>query len=197
MSPDQFLALWDARFHGVSMVPHCFRHDLPTRWFRVHSLPDSQRYAADQVEWALLLERQNKVLTDILGEGADILLVTGDHYAQGQFAADLWPDVDALEGIDFTALPGIDLHLLDPDLFVDGWTYQPKYAQQVWQAGAFNSLLRAIADDLGRAYFISLQTGALAAPYDGGIDFVMPDQQARDRAKQNYKAWISKRPDGL
>jgi len=57
--------------------------------------------------------------------------------------------------------------------------------------------LRDIADDRLRTFFISSGNQAIAAPYDGGIDFILKDIETKDFYKEKYKDWLSARQDGL
>jgi len=43
-----------------------------------------------------------------------------------------------------------------------------------------------------------METGKIiAAPYDGGVDFILKNNQTRDNFKEKYKEWLSEREDGL
>ena len=64
-------------------------------------------------------------------------------------------------------------------------------------AGAFDTLLDAIAADVQRALWVSARSGAVFAPYDGGADLIVPSEVERDALAETFAAWRSPRPDGL
>nr|WP_156809766.1 hypothetical protein [Riemerella columbina] len=66
-----------------------------------------------------------------------------------------------------------------------------------WHRDEKNELLRAIADDTVRAMWVCPFKNILIAPYDGGMDIIVPSTQQRDRLKNKYKDWLSHREDGL
>ena len=45
-----------------------------------------------------------------------------------------------------------------------------------WYLNSLDSLLKKIANDKVRAFFISLDKKNIIAPYDGGIDFILRDK---------------------
>jgi hypothetical protein len=45
--------------------------------------------------------------------------------------------------------------------------------------------------------FLSFEKNVIVAPYDGGVDCILKDVETRDYFKNKYKAWLSKREDGL
>ncbi|MCK6616008.1 MAG: hypothetical protein L6Q51_00020 [Cyclobacteriaceae bacterium] len=58
-------------------------------------------------------------------------------------------------------------------------------------------LLREIANDKTRAFFVSFDKNEIVAPYDGGIDFILKDILTKEKYKNKYKQWLSEREDGL
>ena len=65
MTSEQFNTYWALNFADSIPIPHYFRQDYSDRWFRIHSLPGSKRYADNEEEWNILLDRQNKIITDL------------------------------------------------------------------------------------------------------------------------------------
>ena len=51
MTSEQFNTYWALNFADSIPIPHYFRHDYSDRWFRIHSLPGSKRYADNEEEW--------------------------------------------------------------------------------------------------------------------------------------------------
>ena len=81
----------------------------------MHSLPELQRYATTQAEWAMLLNRQNYLLTDLLGNNEEVVLVTGEY----EFDNITLPADDTLIGelidLNFTPSERLDLHQLSAE----------------------------------------------------------------------------------
>lgn len=57
--------------------------------------------------------------------------------------------------------------------------------------------IREIANDNTQAFFVSFDKKIIVAPYDGGVDFILKNNQTRDNFKEKYKEWLSEREDGL
>jgi hypothetical protein len=83
MTAEEFKVYWGSNYHETVPISHYFRHDYSDRWFRIHSLPQSKRYAENDQEWSILLHRQNQIVTDLIGENSNFLLVTGEHTMEG------------------------------------------------------------------------------------------------------------------
>jgi len=190
---------WNSNYPETVPISHHFRHDYPTRWFRIHSLPESKRYANNEEEWSILLGRQNEIITDLLGGNSDFLLVTGEYAWDGGNTTLDAPlvEVDSVAQTPFISLDKIDLHQLSPAEYDLGTFYHPMFNKQNWMRGKFDDLLRDIANDKLRAFFISIEKELLIAPYDGGVDFVLENTTTRDHYKEKYRDWLSSRQDGL
>ena len=53
-----------------------------------------------------------------------------------------------------------------------------------------------IADDEVRFMWMSADTGAVFAPYDGGVDLILPDTQAVSQMALKHSDWLSSYRDG-
>lgn len=197
MTANQFKEFWRSVYPETATIGYLFRFDYQDRWFRIHSLPESKRYADTKDEWRILLSRQNTIITDLLGENSKVLLVTGDYHSDEH--EEMYPieNATSISNMSFTPLEHIDLHKLSPDEYDQGQAYRPMFSEQLWQKNKFDNLLQEIADDKLRAFFISIQNNCIVSPYDGGIDFILKDTTTRDFFKGKYKDWLSKREDGL
>jgi hypothetical protein len=89
------------------------------------------------------------------------------------------------------------LHKLSLDEYDEGQTFRPAFSETVWNSSKHDLLLKEIANDGARAFFVSLDNKVIVAPYDGGIDFILKDTETRNIYKQNYKEWLSEREDGF
>ena len=197
MTAEDFKHFWDSTYPDTIPIGNYFKHDYSDRWFRIHSLPNSQRYPSDQEDWKILLDRQNIILTDLLANESSILIVTGDHHAEGYL--ELYPidEVKSIKSFTFTRLEPIDLHLLGPEQYEKGQTYIPMFTVQSWDAHKFDEVLKDIAEWNLEAFFISVHNQCIVSPYDGGMDIILQDSQTRDFYRTKYEAWLSPRKDGL
>ena len=65
---------------AAERVAHRLRATFPARRNLVsHSLPDSKRYPDDPDEYATVLGRQNRILDELVGGGAGIVLLTTEY----------------------------------------------------------------------------------------------------------------------
>ncbi|HYG01794.1 MAG TPA: hypothetical protein VD927_05070 [Chryseosolibacter sp.] len=197
MTREQFKTLWTSRYPKTIPIAHLFKHDYSDRWFRIHSLHESKRYADNEEEWRILLNRQNSIITDILGDNSKVLIVTGEYHYEGHTDLDSLEDVNSIKQFSFTYLDNIDLHKLSPEDYDQGQTYKPRFSESVWLKGNWDNVLRDIAQDNVRVFFISVDNDIVVAPYDGGIDFILKDTVTRDSYKNKYRDWLSDRDDGL
>ena len=151
------------------------RSIYPERWLRIHSLPESKRYAESEEEWAELLLRHNIVATETLDEGSPCYLIRG-----------LWIEPDVYRQSWVADLEGHEQSL------------QFNVTETVWNRSRHNVLLREVADEkVANIVFASRVTGQVYAPYDGGADLVFCNGQERNERKQLYRAWLSAHPEGL
>jgi hypothetical protein len=198
MDQHEFLKRWQLLTNETVPISHYLKDALPDRWLGIHSLPESKRYPSDAQDWATLLERQNTVATELLGEDTDVYLLAGDYdYPEDLESADLTlSSFDSLKTIDFQPLVQLDLHALDPDNYPTGLSYQAQYALTKWSPGQVDAALRDIALDELRIMWVCFERGVIFAPYDGGVDLILPEARARNHFRSRYSAWLSPRPDG-
>jgi len=198
MIKTELLQLWDRDFSGVPMLNRQFRHQFPDRWLRIHSLKASQRYPASEADWQALLSRQNNAISAVFGAGSEVILIRAAHYyidepvpvpaGQG-FAGitDLMP---------FEPLEAFDKHTIDAG-YEPGAMLRPEFSISVWRNGYFEPLLRLLAVEEESVFFISPDAHAIAAPYDGGIDFIFRDEETREWYRDLLREWLSPSPSGL
>ena len=174
MSGIECRAWWDEHFPDSAPLGYRLRQAYPERWLRIHSLPESKRYADTEEEYAELLRRHNKVATDALGAGSRCYLIEGFCIVSGD-RRDGW--VLTLDGEE---LP------------------RPEATEAIWSYGRHDALLRQVADwKTANIIFASPGSGRVYAPYDGGADLIYLNEQERDERKAVYRAWLSAYPGGL
>lgn len=196
---ENFQSLWNTRFPNKLPISHLFHHDFHEFWFRIHSLPESKRYAEKKEEFALLLSRHNQIITDCFGLNTPIYIVTG-HYFYPESDPSKYHPKDILH-YNLNSAPSINLHQAAPEIFDDGESndlcFTSLYVQTNWQPNIHNDLLLKIADDKIKGFLISFEKNIIVAPYDGGIDFIIQDDSFKQQLKEKYRDWLSSRADGL
>lgn len=197
MTAEKFKMFWESNYPQTVPISFSLKHDYPDRWFRIHSLPESKRYAEDEEEWSILLHRQNKVITDLLGQDSNFLLVVEEYMIEGLTEIDPSERISSIAQIPFTAHAKIDLNKLRPEQYDTGSYCVPLISEQVWSPNKFDDLLRDIADSKLGAFFVSIENKLIVAPYDGGVDFILKDSETRDFYKEKYSSWLSPREDGF
>ncbi len=198
MTPDAFQQLWDKIAPTVPPIAYLFKWRLSERWFRVHSLPSSKRYADTPIEWTILLDRQQSILADLSKEITQIILVTSffDN-DDSRFFDKFTEEVPVFSGLKFIQVEKVDLHKLEPDNYSAGMFCHPIATELALDAPQIEPILRAIANDEISAFFINPVSGFIIAPYDGGVDIILPNNDLRNHYRSKYREWLSERTDGF
>ncbi|MGW5345470.1 DUF3885 domain-containing protein [Streptomyces sp. HUAS TT3] len=189
---ERLTRLWQAHRPAGPVLPWELKTTYADRWVRFHSLPESKRYAQDETEYAVLLDRYNTVLDELFA-GGEAYVVTTD-WADPSEPTDYAARRAALhpQGTLWTTLDETD----DPDpAFHTRWYF---YAdRRPWQRGCLDPLLRAVADDTLPGIFVT-DPGftRIHHPYDGGADVILPTPEERDRLRDQHSAWLSAHPSG-
>jgi len=191
---------WFSRYR----VPPCgyfLRGEADLNWLRIHSLPRSKRYADTPAEWTELLRRQNTVATRLLGESSSCIVYvrTFEHTSDWSLRNSAWWSRHDFKMLDeqFPLYEGHpDRDLDDPeDREAD---IRFAIAPTQWNSGKFDDLIRAVADDETESVtFLSLTTGQVYAPYDGGADLFFQTEGDEQECRSEWHAWLSDHPCGL
>jgi len=168
---------WAQHHGGRYPLGWLLREDTSLPWVRFHALPDSKRYAQNNRERRIVLDRANSLGNRLLGRGGSCWLVEAN------------PDKiedDAIFGGAYTPVDPDDRHC-------------SFYARAVeWQPEAFDALIAKIADDItGPTLWMNRETGSLFAPYDGGFDCFPTSWDEVSALRVSLVAWLSSHPDGL
>ncbi|WP_332604478.1 DUF3885 domain-containing protein [Acinetobacter sp. ESBL14] len=193
-----FQTQWDRFYPNKLPISHYLIQDFPQFWFRIHSLPESKRYADTTAEYELLLNRHNKIITDCFGDDASIFIVSGHYFSHSRNNKAYDPAF--ILPYKFHLEQEINLKLLNPEDYDDDEEdsfFRPCTVEVTWQENQHNDLLKKIADDELRAFMISFEQNIIVAPYDGGIDFIIFDEVKRNDLRNKYQDWLSPRADGL
>lgn len=197
MTKDEFYTLWILNYSETAQISHIFKRIFSNRWFRIHSLPESKRYADNESEWETLLLRQNEIITELFGLDTNVFLVAGEYDWDNERKIHTTQNKDVLKEYSFTQLDNIDLYKLNSDDYNNGEIYRPAFAETIWKPKQHDKLLKEIGADNTRAFFVSFDKNIIVAPYDGGIDFILKDSPTKDFYKSKYSQYLSKREDGM
>ncbi len=197
MTSKEFLFFWTTHYPKTIPLAHYFKHIYTERWFRIHSLPESKRYAETEEEWIILLERHNTLISDLIGANLELLLVTGEISLDGSYPIPECVTNQLFSNFQFTGVSPINLHKWSPEEYNKDTIYIPLVTKLKWTYNNFNALLKAVAEDKMRFFFIEPSKPLIIAPYDGGVDIVLPNEELKNKYKEKYKDWLSFRQDEL
>jgi hypothetical protein len=174
---------WVQSFGSVAPLGWQLRREWPERWLRLHTLPDSKRYADNEAEHAEVRRRQLAVAEEVLGAGKPCWIVVPT-YESSEIPSRRF---DELSGLDLTRAFSRSADVGE----VTFWA-----AHSTWQLAQFKEALRSISDD-GLQALWAADDRSIFAPYDGGIDVITQSVAILARLKVRFSAWRSPRPDGL
>lgn len=197
MTPVQFESFWRSTYPGSVPLAHLFKYDFSNRWFRIPNLSDTKRYPITKQDWEGLLKHQNGIITDLIGNNSSLWGITGEYGLVDNFEKPKFITSGLLSKFTFVELNPIDMHMISQAEFKMGEIYKPFITELTWQSNKFNDLLKAIANDDTRMFFICLSPKCLIAPYDGGIDFVVENNQIKNTYEKKYKNWMSAKIEGV
>jgi hypothetical protein len=197
MTPPDFKKDWEELYPGVYPVSFLFKDDLNHLWFRVHSLPESKRYAEEEEEWTELLDRHNAIMSELIGKDAAIYMVALSYEHENYKEIHRFSDVESVKAYAMTPHEPIDLQQIDPECWSAGSRGIPMVAVEQWSKGKFDAIFRDIANDNVRIFFFSPSQKRIVAPYDGGIDLVLEDEATKNIFREKYSAWLPQNDLGL
>lgn len=175
---------WQEHFGSTEPIGHQLRKALPERWFRIHSLPDSQRYPETDEDWEILIARHREISEHLIPPGSKCcLLVPGCCVVDPCF-----------KNLELLPAPGLPRYQADPETEPEGPYFT---ATLTWNFHAFEAALREVAMWRTFATVVAMDTATIYAPYDGGADFILPDTMQRDAARGKFRRYLSKLASGL
>ena len=202
MNTTLFQVFWNNRYPESIPLGHLLRMDYPDRWFRIHSLPESKRYAEDADERQILLCRQNTLMTDLLGNHAEFYLVTGRYYYANPNFSEIgkkYRELECFQKMNLHESEASNLFECYPEEYdeePEGY-FIPASSVMTWNPSAFDELLLKIADDEAFAVFIGTERNVAVCPYDGGVDCIVEDSDQVKFYKNKYQNWLSRLESGL
>lgn len=194
MTPREFQRYWQGRYPGSLPVGHQLRDVYKDRWLRIHSLPQSKRYAETEAEYEEALRRHNTLLSDLLGEGGEYVLVTTG-YSETPEPAQSYPEL--------TTLAGDGRHFLTIPTHEPGEEEMPYYwhffmSDRTWKEHSADKLLVLVADNtVANILFVSTRKGSVYHPYDGGADIIAKSASLKEEMRIKYSTWLPDNIHGL
>lgn len=192
MTSQEFKSFWESKYPEAFPIGHEFKSIYDKRWFRIHSLPESKRYADSEKEYQIIFDRQNQVIKDVLGEEEIILLF-------GLYTNDIMNEnyQKIKEFSEFEKVETIELHKLRPEENEEMLHLDIFIKTTNWESNKRNKILKAIANDEIRMMLISEKKNRIINPYDGGLDIILESEEVRNSFKEKYNKWLSNHPEGL
>ncbi|MCX4862172.1 DUF3885 domain-containing protein [Streptomyces canus] len=147
-------------------------------------MPESKRYADDESEYTVVLERYNTVLDELFA-GADVYVITPLWTAEAEVPQPVTGYWQSL--------------LVEDDPAPEFRTYCHLFAaRRPWRRGCIDESLRDIADDKVAGVLITdTRMHRIHHPYDGGADVFLATSEERDRVRDRHADWLSRHPSGL
>lgn len=193
MTEGEFIDYWNKHFPESLPINHELKFVYPHRWFRIHSLPESKRYAENEGEYKIILDRQNQLIDDLIGKESEVVISFGLYV--GDITNSNYQELTDFG--EFQKVLRIDLHEQRPEEYEDEMYFDIYVKTEEWKNGNRDEILTAIADDEIRAMFVSPSKKCVIAPYDGGVDVIVDSTEKRDQLEAKYKGWLSGRADGM
>ncbi|NCN11236.1 MAG: hypothetical protein GW938_15465 [Leptospira sp.] len=184
---EEFKIRWKSFYDNRKPLSWYLKSELNEKWFRIHSLPNGQRYAKTKEDSAIILHRCDTIADKILS-GNDCWLVRSTSIQS--------KTIPKFENVPYLKSEKFQYTLelkIDEEETCQVWVLKSK-----WNSRKFKNLLINIAEDkIENIFFMNDLTGNIFAPYDGGIDLVINEEKESLKLKRIFKSWLSKHPDGL
>jgi hypothetical protein len=118
-------------------------------------------------------------------------MVTGEYNWGDNRQIHITDEEEIFKPFSFVQLDTIELNKIDTAQCNEPTIYKAAFTQIIWKPGYHDKILREIANDNIRAFFISFDKNVIVAPYDGGIDFILKDILIKENYKNKYSQWLS------
>ncbi|OWK34416.1 DUF3885 domain-containing protein [Fimbriiglobus ruber] len=186
---------WEHQFPNCEPMAHLLKTVFKDRWVRFHSLPESKRYPEDETEYAVVLDRHNRVLSELANAERSLVLLTTE-FSESPTPLLTRPELRALdpEAVPWRSIP---MHELDGD-FDNPNFWHVLASVREWHPGAFDPIVRLVANDVvPNVMIVNPDCRWLLHPYDGGMDVIAETSVERERLKLSHADWLSSEHDGL
>ena len=141
----------------------------------------------------IILQRQNQIISDIYNENEEIYLVMANiiHKKEKHELINFYPNLN------FERSYSIELEKHFSNNFNNDEILDVFVCEKKWNLNSYDEILKDIANDISRVFFISLNNKIIVSPYDGGIDIIFNSETDKNILREKYKEWISNRIDEL
>ncbi|MEN2436605.1 hypothetical protein AAH994_14405 [Weeksellaceae bacterium A-14] len=154
MLKEEFESFWKMNFKEVIPLYFTFRQTYPKRWLRIHSLPESKRYADNKLEMETILNRQNQIISDELKENDDIYLVRDEYFIN---TGEIENEDEFYTEFNFQKLSILNLSEYYPIDYDDKDKLNVLVSKQKWKKNKYNLLLEDIANDVSQIFIVSIK----------------------------------------
>jgi len=136
-----FQNFWKSNYGGIPPLGHILREEFfADRWFRIQSLPNSKRYADNDDEMQTILNRQNALISDLIGIGQPYLLLF--------YAISESPKPICFNQISNIILPdSIRLDIALPKNYDIECYFVSGFVNKIWEANSIDTFLKRVAND--------------------------------------------------
>ncbi len=192
VSLNKFDQAWKSKWSAHGPFAQTLQQDIPDRWVRFHTLPESKRYPETDAEYRTALSRHNTILSELCSD-ENVMLITSQWSDKSSDPKLVTNIIDPSSKLWFSKVEDPDE--TDPEFFSYRYVY---VGQRHWSHGVFDDILKAVADDeIGGVFFAPSDARWLYHPYDGGMDVFCISTTQRDELKSRHQDWLSSRSEGL
>jgi len=187
----RFLHIWSTFHSHHQPVGYRLRSGGAANWVRFHSLPNAKRYADNADERHVILQRHNMLAAEVLRSEPCWLVQT--HWVADENAVSATGMHDP-----FAAARQFNLQFVREFIDEDEVRWRVHAGPTQWADGAFDHLLLDIAEERAApTLWMSETSGAIFAPYDGGVDLFLSEPEQVVFLKAKHRDWLPDRRDGL
>lgn len=190
MTALQFESYWNTNYGGTEPLSHLFKFNFKNRWFRILYSDRMKKSNSNQFDWEKLLNYENRIITDLINNQTKLWGISGEYSSIDNFENPDFITKGLFSKYSFQELDPIDLNKMSPTEFKAGEIYRSFITELTWHSNKLNELLKAMAVDKVRMFFICLSPKCIIAPFDGGIDFVLENSLVKNELEKKYKKWM-------
>jgi hypothetical protein len=191
----EFADIWRTFYPNAEPTGSLMRAADVHHWIRFHSLPFSKRYADTEEEYSTLLSRQNALASAVLGNDRPCWIVQACWTTPEGFV-ELTDEHEMFRAsLEF----GLEhAFSFDVDMGDSAAHWNVMAGPVRWTQGGFDEVLLRIADEQSAPIiWISGESGAVFAPYDGGVDLFLTSEAKVKALRSKHADWLSSHPNGL
>ena len=150
MTEYEFIDYWNKEYPELLPINHELKWVYPDRWFRIHSLPESKRYADSEDEYQIIFDRQNQLIEDLIGEKSEVAISFGLY--TNDISNDSYKELTDFK--EFQKVSTVDLRKELPEEYEDEMFLDIFVKTEKWKKNNRNEILKAIANDAIRAMIV-------------------------------------------